>query len=885
MSLRSKVLLILASVFLLYGGIDFCIQRFIVYPGFLSLENEEALKDSKILSQAIDREIHHLDTLTHDWSSWDDTYDFVKNRTKDYIQSNLVLSVFTDNNLNLLYIIDQDGSLIWGEVRDLKSFKVLRVNEFDKKMFPAKDPLINYNLIDKQLADVTIKGIYTTEKGPMLVTSRPILNSDNEGPIRGSIIMGRFLNEDLKRTLARQTRVDFEIYIIQDELTEASQAVLSQISKSSDVFIKEENKDFLGVYSTRPDIQGKDALLVKARIRRSISAKGWSNIRTAIISIVVASIVILIVVSLLLQWIILNPTSKLTKQVLTVKQTGDLSTSPESNRKDELGTLQREFNRMLEQLLDYRLKIIKSNETLQNDVKHRQKAEEQLKASEEIFRSIIESSPMGLHMYRLESNNRLVFVGTNPAANRILGVDNSQFIGMTIEQAFPSLANTDIPERYRLAATEGIPWQTVQIDYEDDKIQGAFEVYAFQMTPGNTAVLFFDITERKHVEDLRRKSDERYRMIFEGSSDAIFVVELETGFYLDANNAAERLTGRSVSELKKLTTKDVAPHQAEERLQKASVAKKTIDADEVIYIRPDGSSRIALLSTVLLDKRTVLGIAHDITERKKTQELMVQTEKMMSVGGLAAGMAHELNNPLGAILQSIQIVQQRLSPDLKSNIKAAKEFEIDLHNLQFYIKKREITTFINAIKDSGKKAAEIISSMLQFSRKSESNKTPSNLAGLLENVLELAGKDYDLKKKYDFRNIKIIKEFDAGLPLVPCAETEIGQVVLNLLKNATHAMIEGSQHESHHIIIRLLADRNMARIEIEDNGPGMEESVRKRIFEPFFTTKPVGEGTGLGLSVSYMIITNNHKGTMEAESEPGKGTRFIIRLPLDGELT
>lgn len=97
-------------------------------------------------------------------------------------------------------------------------------------------------------------------------------------------------------------------------------------------------------------------------------------------------------------------------------------------------------------------------------------------------------------------------------------------------------------------------------------------------------------------------------------------------------------------------------------------------------------------------------------------------------------------------------------------------------------------------------------------------------------------------------------------------------------------MAEENQKDPHQITIHLINGRNMARIEIEDNGPGMEEEVRKRIFEPFFTTKPKGQGTGLGLSVSYMIIINNHKGSMEVESEIGKGTKFTITLPMDREL-
>ncbi len=114
-----------------------------------------------------------------------------------------------------------------------------------------------------------------------------------------------------------------------------------------------------------------------------------------------------------------------------------------------------------------------------------------------------------------------------------------------------------------------------------------------------------------------------------------------------------------------------------------------------------------------------------------------------------------------------------------------------------------------------------------------------------------------------------------------CIQTEIEQVFLNLLKNSAQAMSEKVWNQSPKITIRINSEKEHARIDIEDNGTGMDEAIRKRIFEPFFTTKPVGIGTGLGLSISYMIITSNHDGTIEASSELGKGTVFTIRLPFE----
>jgi len=274
----------------------------------------------------------------------------------------------------------------------------------------------------------------------------------------------------------------------------------------------------------------------------------------------------------------------------------------------------------------------------------------------------------------------------------------------------------------------------------------------------------------------------------------------------------------------------------------------------------------------------------DITVRVRIEEMMVQAEKMMSVGGLAAGMAHEINNPLAGILQSVQNVFRRTSPELLKNEETAEECGTNLNAIRCYMEKRSILNFLENIRESGGRASEIINKVIRFSRPGESRMAPLDLGELADRALELAAHDYDLRKRYDFRNIEIIREFEQGMPKVPCMETEMEQVLLNLLRNAAQAMETRSPASDgkkiSRIILRLLKEEKMARMEVEDNGPGMEPHIVKRIFEPFFTTKPVGTGPGLGLSVSYYIVTNNHKGTLTVESHPGKGTRCIIRLPL-----
>ena len=171
--------------------------------------------------------------------------------------------------------------------------------------------------------------------------------------------------------------------------------------------------------------------------------------------------------------------------------------------------------------------------------------------------------------------------------------------------------------------------------------------------------------------------------------------------------------------------------------------------------------------------------------------------------------------------------------------------------------------------------------MLQFSRRADTTMEFTSLAQIVDQALELAASDYDLKKNYDFRSIEIIKDYQ-DIPQVPIISVEIEQVILNLLKNAAEAMTANPLDTKPRITLRLWSEDRYATLEVEDNGPGMTEDIRRKVFEPFFTTKEPGVGTGLGLSVSYMIVTQNHKGFMEVQSTPDRGTVFKVRLPIEG---
>jgi signal transduction histidine kinase len=189
---------------------------------------------------------------------------------------------------------------------------------------------------------------------------------------------------------------------------------------------------------------------------------------------------------------------------------------------------------------------------------------------------------------------------------------------------------------------------------------------------------------------------------------------------------------------------------------------------------------------------------------------------------------------------------------------------------------------LEGISQAGERAAQIVRNMLDFSRKSEPLGTSrQDIVELVDQSVKLAANVYDMQRQLDFHRIEIVREYEKELPAVVCDGNELQQVFLNLLKNGVEAMAEKDYGEQvPRFILRVYRNNDQIMVEIEDNGPGMPEHVRRRVLEPFFTTKPVGKGTGLGLSVSYFIVTDLHKGSMEVQTEEGKWTRFVIGLPV-----
>ncbi len=548
------------------------------------------------------------------------------------------------------------------------------------------------------------------------------------------------------------------------------------------------------------------------------------------------------------------------------------------HRNDELGAL-------ADNLVMMRDAVKEKMNSLQSEVDQHQKTSIALEKSESFLRLIIDLIPHMIFVKNIDGRylvvNKAVAEDFDTSVEKLTGRLHSDVV-LESELAKKMLKDDQTViengqtlsflTETRLASTKESKW------YSTKKIP-------FTALDGDRGVvgITIDITELKQAEQELKQTKNYIDNIINSMPSALFSLDRQQNvvlwnhkaeklFGITAELAINRYLGDVLKRMKPFldnigeTIKTGEPHY----FPKKPIQTREGVAYEDITVYPLIGESI---------EGAVIRV-DDVTEHVRMEEMVVQSEKMLSIGGLAAGMAHEINNPLAGMMQNAQVVMRRIQGEIPASIETAKEVGISMDQIRQFMEKRGMIRQLGLIHEAGIRASKIVQNMLSFSRKEFSGKIQQDIADLLEQTLELAKSDYDLKRQYDFKKIKIIREFDKKAPLVMCEVSKIQQVFFNILKNSAEAMQELEMLTDPTFYLRVRPTGRFVRIEIEDNGPGMIEETRKRIFEPFFTTKSVGKGTGLGLSVSYFIVTDNHHGKMNVMSEPGKGTRFIIHLPV-----
>ena len=407
-----------------------------------------------------------------------------------------------------------------------------------------------------------------------------------------------------------------------------------------------------------------------------------------------------------------------------------------------------------------------------------------------------------------------------------------------------------------------------------------------------TRELELEIRERKRSEETLRL----FRTLVDQITDAVEVLDPETGRYLDANEVAWSGLGYSREELLALSVPQVDPKIGLEGFARLG---ECLRQSGPVTLRSEHQRKDGSVFPVEINVRYVehgagymVAVARDITERIQLEVQLRQAQKLEAVGQLAAGIAHEINTPMQYIGDNVRFLQESFRAVINvvssykelacaaeagtvdaavlNRVKEALEAS-DLEYLLLQIPQASIETL-----EGVERATRIVRAMKEFSHPGNKEKVPADLNHAIETTATVA--------RHEWKYVaEVALELDPELPPVPCFVGEFNQAVLNLLVNAAHAIGDVvSQNPSSKGLIKISTCRadDQVEVRISDSGTGIPESARSRIFEPFFTTKPVGKGTGQGLSMVYGCIVKRHGGSINFESEVGKGTTFILRLPL-----
>jgi PAS domain S-box-containing protein len=563
------------------------------------------------------------------------------------------------------------------------------------------------------------------------------------------------------------------------------------------------------------------------------------------------------------------------------------------------------------QLLDREGRVVGVRGTMQ-DITRRKRAEAALVSSERRLRALFEGIEDAIFVHDLHGR----ILDANPAACRRLGYTREEFLALNTrdiddpdfshgfaDRLEEQLRHGRLSCEGRHRAKDG---RLIPVDINTSLIQ--FE--------DQTAVLAVirDITERKALEETRRefaevqmryareaeerarelaRSEGRYRGLTEGLLDAVVVTD-SAGRITLFNHSAERVFGHDPSEVLGRDLAELIPDdpacaslpsfQGALKAADPRVVGRTVEA---VGLRRGGEAFPVEVSVAAVGGGPAEFVAsiRDLTERNRMRAMLMQTEKLASIGLLSAGVAHEINNPLAFIANNLAVLDRDLGPvlelveafrscrDAVAEVapEAAARAERIAEDVDWEYVRGNLPRMLARTRDGVQRVAAIVQNLRGLARTSPPVLEPVALSDLIDGALEMVS----VKVKRAGVEVTVDR---APLPKIACVPSQIGQVFLNLLVNAVQAIEAARRPEGGHVRVALRAEPGRQVVEISDDGPGIAPEAMSRLFDPFFTTKPVGEGTGLGLAISHGIVTG-HGGTIEVRSTPGQGATFLVALP------
>ncbi|MEA5554241.1 PAS domain S-box protein [Anabaena cylindrica UHCC 0172] len=564
------------------------------------------------------------------------------------------------------------------------------------------------------------------------------------------------------------------------------------------------------------------------------------------------------------------------------------------------------------------------------DITELKQAEAQLQEKEEFLRSIYEGISQVIFVVDVLDNNDFCFAGWNSSGEKLSGISQADIIGKKPEYLHGEVEGAVIRQRYQNCIASG-----TSISYEElltIKNEETWWLTTLNPLKDSNGRIYrlvgttLNITERKQAEEALQASQHFIQRITDSSPNLLYIFDLEEQRNVYTNQAISDFLGYSHQEMEQidadLISSIIHPEDKEKVIEHWQSFINAQDGEilEIEYRMKNVNSEWCWLysrDTIFYRQnngqvKQILGVATNITERKKaeimlqqqtqnlektlldlkqTQIKLIHSEKMSSLGNMVAGIAHEINNPVNFIHGNLSPANEYVTDLLnlvelyqKHFPEVPEEIQEKIKNIELEFIKLDIIKILNSMSVGTDRIREIVLSLRNFSRLDESEIKAVNIHEGIDSTLMIL--QNRLKSKPNYSEIDIIKNY-GNLPLIQCYPGQLNQVFMNILSNAIDALENANlvnKKREIHIITEKINNYRLA-IRIFDNGLGIPAEIIPKLFDPFFTTKDVGKGTGLGLSISYQIIVDKHKGNLSCYSTLGKGTEFVIEIPMNLGLT
>jgi PAS domain S-box-containing protein len=844
MKLRSKAILITGITFICIIALLYFASSYIIINGFIKIENESVEKNVNRALDAISDDINQLSTSNRDWAWWDDTYAFIEDHNTDYIETNTHAETWSVLGINLILYLNSSGDMVLGKGYDLKEDREISIPESFLELLDRGNPAFKH-----PDANSNITGIILLPEGPMMISSMPILTGEGQGPVRGTLIFGRYLDDDELDRLSSITHMSLALHRVEDEkLPDDFKAVLPIFSSNEQIVIRPQSDELVAGYTVLNDINGVAALILRAELPRGVYNQGRITVMYFLISVISVSLIFGGISIRLIEKQVLSRILRLNNDVTLIKKSKNPSGHVVVDQDDEISSLAISINDTLvglkqsqeeqrkaqdelekhrdhlENLVEKRTKELKIiNDQLRKEIKERIGTEDELQKSEIKTRSILEAIPDMLFTI----NKAAVFVGFKAAKGMEPIMPPEAFLGKKVSDVLPPQLAEEVLKHIENVLMTATP---VLFEYklpQKDSLRD-YEAKILRISEDEVLGIVSDITERKKFEYILKEKEERFRSVVQSVNDAIITMDSK-GDIIFWNNGAHKIFGYDYEEVIGKPVTFLMPEIYRDAHRNGlkrfaatgepHIIGKTV---ELSGTRKDSTQfplGLSLSSWKAGEMIYFTGILRDITERKLAEDNIKKSLQEKEV--LLREIHHRVKNNM-QIVSSLLMLQSRNIEDKKY-----KDVFVDSQNRILSM-------------------ALIHEKLYQSGNLAEIN-FKEYINGIVSNISESYGQRKNIKLDINIENIPIKIDY-----AVPCGLI-INEIVTNSFKYAFPDERQGK--------IKISAksnDDNMIQFSISDDGIGIAKDMDIR------KTKSLGLQLVTGLAENQLhgqITLNRENGT------------------------